>query len=87
MSMKHLPVVFDDENPYQPKLVPECTGKIDFMQEPLNTEKYDLNFIIGVLQIINERCHRKDRDLAFTLSRNLERLLAFLEIERDMGKR
>jgi hypothetical protein len=87
MSTEHLPVVFDDENPYRPKLVPQCNEKMDFMQERLQVGKYDINFIIGVLKIIHERCHRKDPDLSFTLSRNLEKLLAFLEIERDMGRK
>lgn len=52
----------------------------------LDKGKYDINYVIKILQIILEQCEImrfSPRDLQFTLSQSLKRLLAMLIVERN----
>lgn len=59
-----------------------------FLQYSLPKGKYDINYVINLLRIILDQCHKmkgSPRDLQFTLWISVQKLLSMLEVERDQN--
>jgi len=61
----------------------EC---IDFSKY-LPKDKYDIHYVISLLQVIDYHCQSKPMsNLGFSLSNSIRRMLAMLETERDQPR-
>lgn len=60
-----------------------------FFRHKLNKGKYDINYVIMLLKIIqdqNEKMKLNPKDFQFTLAQSLQKLICMLEVERDQEK-
>lgn len=60
----------------------------DFVGHSLEKGKYDINYVITLLQIIEKKCHEmqmQPRDLSFTLRESCKRLIAMLIVEKNQS--
>lgn len=63
---------------------------VEFMKRTIHMGKYDINYVIGVLRIILDKCNEmrhKPQDFQFTLQQSLLSLIGMLEVERDQDGR
>ena len=57
-----------------------------FYEHTLQHGHYDINYVIKLLRVIEEKCHQyrmSPNDLRFSLQQSCQKLINFLEIERD----
>lgn len=57
-----------------------------FCDNMLQHGKYDIHYVIKLLRVIEEKCHQyrlSPHDLRFSLQQSCQKLINFLEIERD----
>jgi len=69
----------------QPKPI-RLDDTVEFEKYALPKGKYDIHYVIQLCRIIEEKCEKMKHctsDLRFSLQNSLQRLIAYLETERD----
>ncbi len=67
------------------ELSPSKEERHELFKYSLPKGKYDINFVINMLRIIVEQCDKMKmtpRDIHFSLTQSIKRLIAMLEVER-----